>query len=60
MFASADVAQMLLSGFVIQSSDKYVEGETIRLGDGTTGTILHMGAFEMQIRGEIAQRVVDK
>lgn len=41
----------MLSGFVIRSSDKYVEGESIKLGDGTTGTITHLGAFEMHIRG---------
>lgn len=44
----------MLSGFVIRSSDKYIEGETIRLGDGTSGTILHMGALEMHIRGKTA------
>lgn len=52
MNRTTDLAQMLLSGFVIRSSDKFVEGESIKLGDGTSGTIAHMGAFEMHIRGE--------
>jgi len=49
--ASKDLAQLLLSGFVIRSSDKYIEGESIKLGDGTSGTITNLGAFEMHIRG---------
>lgn len=47
-----DIAQLLLSGFVIRSSDKWIEGESIKLGDGTTGTITYLGAFEMHIRGK--------
>jgi len=50
--SNADLAQLLLSGFVIRSSDKFIEGESIKLGDGTSGTITNLGAFEMHIRGK--------
>jgi small-conductance mechanosensitive channel len=49
--ASKDVAQMIVSGLVINSGDKFIVGENIELGDGTSGTVQKLGIFELQLRG---------
>jgi small-conductance mechanosensitive channel len=49
--AAKDLANMLLSGFMINSGDKFDVGESIELGDGTKGTVADLGAFDMHIRG---------
>lgn len=49
--ASKDVAQMIVSGLVINSGDKFIVGESVELGDGTKGTVHRLGIFEMQLRG---------
>jgi len=49
--ASKDLAQLLLSGLVINTGENFVIGDYVQLGDGTAGTVSKLGAFEMQIRG---------
>lgn len=49
--ASKDLAGMLVAGFAVQFSRRFDIGDKIRLGDGTTGNIVDMGALETLIKG---------
>ena len=49
--ASKDIATQLMSGLMLNLSDKMFEGDTIQLPNGKVGKVDHMGWFETMIRG---------
>lgn len=48
---SKDLCAQLLSGLVISTSDKFLVGDSIKLGDGTAGIVDKIGWFDTVIRG---------
>jgi hypothetical protein len=49
--ASKELATEMLSGLAFHGSRKVDLGDKIRLGDGTTGAVVKVGAFETLIKG---------
>uniref|UniRef100_A0A7S4J3C4 Mechanosensitive ion channel MscS domain-containing protein n=1 Tax=Odontella aurita TaxID=265563 RepID=A0A7S4J3C4_9STRA len=49
--ASKDLAGHLVSGLALTASDKFYEGDQIRLGDGTSGFVVRMSWLHTIIRG---------
>jgi len=52
---SKDLCAQLLSGLVISTSDKFLVGDSIKLGDGTAGIVDKIGWFDTVIRGEVLE-----
>jgi len=48
--ASKDIAEQLLSGLVLHVTDKFYEGDLVRFGDGTAGTVFKIGWMHTVIR----------
>lgn len=48
--ASKDLAAQIMNGLALAASDKVYEGEEVRLGDGTAGTIQKLGWLETTLR----------
>jgi len=48
--ASKDIATELLSGITLHLSDSIYEGDSIRFGDGRSGTVDKMGWLETMVR----------
>jgi small-conductance mechanosensitive channel len=57
--ASQNLAQQIVSGFMVQSWDAFDVGDDVRLGDGIEGTIKKIGLVETEIVGfdNIAVRI---
>ena len=49
--ASRDLAQQIMGGFIIQAWDAFDVGDSIRLGDGTEGTVAKIGLVETELVG---------
>lgn len=49
--ASKDLASAILGGFIVQAWDAFEEGDDIRLGDGTEGSVKKIGLVETEIVG---------
>lgn len=49
--ASKSLATTFVNGLAIQASRKFAEGDQITLGDGTSGTVVKLNAFETLIKG---------
>jgi len=49
--ASKDLASAILGGFIVQAWDAFDEGDDIRLGDGTQGSVKKIGLVETEIVG---------
>lgn len=56
--ASKDLAAQFLSALALSATDKFHEGETILLGDGTSGTVLKVGWMHTDIRSKFRRWVV--
>lgn len=57
--ASRGLLEQIASGFILQAWDAIEEGEEIRLGDGTTGTVKTVGLVETILIGgdDVATRI---
>ena len=57
--SSKDLATQLVSGLVVSTSDQFLEGDEIELGDGQAGIIERMGIAYTDLRGydEITTRI---
>ncbi|KAI2509764.1 mechanosensitive ion channel [Fragilaria crotonensis] len=49
--ASRDLAENIVAGVVLQAWDAFEEGDDIRLGDGSEGTVLKIGLVETELCG---------
>jgi len=49
--ASRGLVEQIASGFILQAWDAIEEGESIRLGDGTEGTVVRVGLVETVLVG---------
>ena len=49
--ASRDLAENMVGGVVLQAWDAFHEGDDIRLGDGSEGTVLKIGLVETELCG---------
>lgn len=50
--AGKDLAESLLSGIFLHASDKFYEGDFVKLGDGTSGTVFKINWMYTLIRGK--------
>jgi small-conductance mechanosensitive channel len=55
--ASKDMATLFVSGLVLSTSEKFIEGDVIELGDKTTGTVVKTGLLYTSIRREYSENV---
>jgi small-conductance mechanosensitive channel len=49
--ASRDLAENIVGGIVLQAWDAFNEGDDIKLGDGSEGTVLCIGLVETELCG---------
>jgi len=48
--ASKDLAAELLNGIALATSDKFYVGDSVKFGDGTSGSIAHIGWMYTQVK----------
>jgi hypothetical protein len=51
--ASKDLASQLVSGLALSTSDRFREGDEVKLEDGTSGKLTKLGLLYSDIRGEM-------
>lgn len=54
--ASKDIATLFVSGIVLSTSEKFLQGDFIELGDKTCGTVVDTGFLYTSIRGKDSLR----
>jgi len=61
-FASKDAAMHLVSGLLLQASDKVCEGDTVKFGNAIQGVVIKVGVLESLVKhdGEMLTAVPNK